>query len=447
MVKNALERPLNFVLLLITLPLLFLPKINIIAFEGETAGLRIDDLVLFGVGALLLWLRALKSRRLNGIEVGILLITLSSLLSFVTNRYFVANQILYIDAKIFYVVRLLEYFVFFYAGSIAYRYLDGKAIVQAFLVWNIAIMLLQKIGLVGGVSSDGYRLVAARVQGIASFPSEMGLLLNMLFCYMICEEPPGCFISLFRSPVARSWMRQIYPYCLFALFAIFVIFTGNRISIAALLLCFLWRIKEGVWRQGVSAIMALFVLVPLLLAAAAWIMTQTVSVYERSSDLFSFRNLELAQTVWDKIDISQDPMEEGNMVISSENYDTSWWIRIHKWVSILRAYLENPETYLFGVGPGYAGAALDGGILRVLTELGGVGALLFVLFFKALYNINKQTRWMVSALIINMLFFDAHLAYKTMSLLFFLCGYAFEEKKMTPQPPHTTTPLDYCTPP
>ena len=116
---------------------------------------------------------------------------------------------------------------------------------------------------------------------------------------------------------------------------------------------------------------------------------KTAGVYERSFELFSLKNIELFEVVWDKIDITAAPI--GNEVISSENYDMSWWIRIHKWLFYTKIFVLNPECYLQGLGPGFCGAALDGGILRIIVEYGLIGSLLFWAFFASLYRLNIQT--------------------------------------------------------
>lgn len=426
------DQKLSFVLLLITLPLLFLPKINLLALDpGETAGLRVDDLILFLFGSFLMGFHGLSHQRLFKIESWVLLITALSLISFLTNRLFVSLGFLHMDAKIFYVVRLMEYFMFFYIGAIASRHMKGAVIIRAFFLLNLFLMALQKLSLAGGILATGYHAdVSVRVQGIASFPSEMGLLLNLLFCYMIYDDSgPSKFLNLFHSPHVKYLLRKIYPYAMFCLFGVFVIFTGNRISILALIICFLFRLKsEFSFRSAVSWSMLTF-LIPLVIAGTAFIILQTAGVYERSFDLFSWKNFELIEIVWDKIDLTKAPL--GNEIISSEHYDMSWWIRIQKWLFAIKCYLMNPECYLQGLGPGFCGAALDGGILRIVVEYGVIGSVLFWKFFASLYRLNVQTKWMVIAFAINMIFFDAYLAYKTMSLLLFSCGYIFEHQHRT----------------
>ncbi len=423
------ESKLAQLILLLFIPLLFLPKINLIQFDqNETAGLRIDDILLFGLGLLLLIAHAHSHQKLYRLEGWILLLTGFSLLSFLANRFLVSAHLLFMDAKIFYPIRLLEYFLFFYIGTLAFPLLPSSKLIRLFFLWNFILMILQKFNLLGAITVGGYHAdVSSRVQGIASFPSEMGLLLNLLFCYLLYDLPPSRFISRFSSSFARSFLIKLYPYALFCLFGILIVFTGNRISILALLICFLFKIKnEFQWRSLGSLTLFIFI-TPFLLLGIGLVMTQTASVYQRSADLFSFKNLELAGIVWEGIDLTQNPL--GNEIISSENYDVSWWLRIHKWVFVLKAYLSNPLCYLQGLGPGFAGSALDGGLLRIFTEYGLIGTWLFWQLFASLYQINRQTKWMTIAFLINMLFFDAYLAYKTMSVLFFVCGEAFSREQ------------------
>lgn len=431
------EHKLSIGILFFIIPLLFLPKINLLNIsEGESAGLRIDDIVLFFIGGLLMWSHALSHQKLYKIEGWILLITLFSFISFFSNRLLVSFNILYLNAKIFYVIRLMEYFMFFYVGAIVSQYFNGSRIVRAFFLWNFLIMILQKLHILGAVTVEGYAGdVSTRVFGVASFPSEMGLILNLLFCYMVWDRStPSKFVDLFKSPFIRNILSSCYLYWMFILFGIFIIFTGNRISIVALLVCFFCRLIQTFQLRSIGSLVTISVFIPCLLTGISFLITQSEGVYERSSGLFSFKNLELFYTVWGHIDLTSDLMS--NIAeASSENYDMSWWIRIHKWLFVTKSYLSNPECYLQGLGPGFSQAALDGGLLRILTEYGLIGTFLFWKFFSSLAGINQQTKWMMIAFLINMIFFDAYLAYKTMSLLFFTCGYLFEtQKSLSPVP-------------
>ena len=425
------EQKLSIGILFICIPLLFLPKINVMSIDaGESAGLRIDDFVLCLTGILLMWSHALSHQKFYKIECWILLITGFSFFSFFINQFLSSLNFGYFNAKIFYTARLLEYFIFFYVGTIAFSYIKAKTIITAFFLWNFLIMALQKVNVIGAISVSGYyEDVSTRVFGVASFPSEMGLILNLLFCYMIWDPSISLrLISFIKLIPLRQFLRNCYLYWMFVLFGTFIIFTGNRISIVALLVCFFGRFLQTFKLRSIASLITIMIFIPLLLGGIGFIITQSEGVYERSSDLFSFKNFDLFHTAWDNIDISKDPLSLAQEE-STENYDLSWWIRIHKWLFAAKSYLSHPAYYLQGLGPGVSGAALDGGLLRILTEYGLIGVFLFWKFFKCIYRLNDQTKWMMISFLLNMIFFDAYLAYKTMSFLFFSIGYIFESQQ------------------
>ncbi|MDP1880173.1 MAG: hypothetical protein Q8K60_04465 [Parachlamydiaceae bacterium] len=421
------ESKLSFVLFLISIPLLFMPKINLINVGNETAGLRFDDLFLLTVAALIMLTHGLSRKKLYNIEGWILILTGFSILSFLSNRFLVSLQVVHLDAKVFYAVRLLEYFMFFYIGTMAFQFDQKGKIIRFFFLWNFFLMILQKLNLAGAVTVLGYDAdVSSRAQGIASFPSEMGLLLNLMFCYLIYDPAPARMINLFSSPMSRHFLRKSYLYWMFTLFSILVIFTGNRISLLALLLCFLCRMKQQFNFRSISSIIMMSILIPIVIATSAFVITKTAAIYHRSAGLFSLNNLELAVVVWQEIDLEKDPV--GNEVISSQDYDASWWMRIHKWIHVIKAFVSNPSVYLQGLGPGYAWSALDGGVLRIIIENGLIGAFFYWKFFSHIYRINTQTRWMCFAFFLNLIFFDAYLAYKTMSFFLFAVGHCFQKE-------------------
>lgn len=424
---NSFEKKIGLIFLLFALPLLFLPKINIISFASESAGLRFDDLVLLGIGTLFFWAHVQLHKRLFRIEAWLLAITFFGIISFLSNRALVSADILLLDAKIFYCVRLLEYFIFFYIGALAAHYFSPRKIIQVLFLWNFFLMFLQKTKIAGAITTGGYAGdVSGRVFGVASFPSEMGLILNLLFCYFIFDDSAKSKITNIFPSHIRSIIHQLYPYWMFALFGTFVIFTGNRISIVALILCFLYKLKKEFKWSSIAPLLLIGLLTPVV-AGVVYLIINT-DVYTRSADLLSFNNFKLFNIVWDKIDLAKNPV--GNEVTTADQYDMSWWMRVHKWIYVAKVFVNNPECWLQGLGPGFAWAALDGGILRIFIEYGIIGSFFFWKFFSSIAKINTQTKWMTIAFAINMIFFDAYLAYKAMSIYLFIGGMAFETKQM-----------------
>lgn len=418
------DKSFSFGLVICGLPLLFLPKINLISLgAGETAGIRVDDILLVFLFLIIGWAHFSLHKRMSAIEKWLFGIVAFSLFSFSLNRTFVAQGGLHVNSNIFYCLRLAEYFVFFYIGAMALSFFRLSAIIKTFLIWNLGFMLLQKAGWVGQFSFSGYVASAEdRVVGIASFPSEAGMLLNLIFCFLIYDEEKNRRLSHLLAPDIRSFFEQTRIYWLFLICSVLVVITGSRIAIVALAIPFLFRLKGQLNRRFLGTWVFAILFVSLGVALTAAMIQNTASVAMRSAGLLSWKNFDLIGMVWERLDVF-DPID--NEVVKYEAYDMSWWMRIHKWCYALKIYYLHPECWLQGVGPGFATAALDGGFLRILTEYGLIGSFFFWKLFSHIYRQSVQLRWMIIAFAFNMIFFDVYLAYKPMSLLFFVSGYTW----------------------
>ncbi len=429
---QVFDRKSSLILVLLCLPLLFFPKINLIKLsQGETAGLRIDDLILFFFSIVLLWAHFSMRNFFFKIELWVFALVCFSFFSYFSNKILVLIEVLPVNSKIFYCVRIFEYFLFFYVGAMASQFFRENRIIKAFFIWNLSLMLLQKAGVIGEFNSmSGYNAEGAyRVSGIASFPSEMGALLNLMFCYFLFEPPQNAKSSSLLPSLLKRIIQRTYIYWLFFLFAVLVILTGSRIALVALILPFFVKLKEEFRSRNIESVFAAMFFLLFATAILFFFIANTESIATRSQGLLSWRNLDLVKNVWQVQDITlgSDDVNE----ISYEGYDLSWWIRIHKWCYALKMYVSHPENYLQGIGPGFAWLALDGGLLRILVEYGLLGCVIFWRLFRSISQQNVQLKWMVVALVINMIFFDSYLAYKPMSLLFFVAGYAHSQGAQT----------------
>lgn len=421
------EKQCSYALSLLCLMLLFLPKINLIAVQGrETAGIRIDDLILFSFLLIYSWAHLSSRKSFFDIEKNLFLILAFSALSYFINIFLYSIGAIHVAGSILYVMRLFEYFTFFYAGLLASRFFNLKNILTCYFLINAVFMILQKLGILGGFSFDGYRNVQGRVSGLAAFPSEMGAILNLLFCFLFYSENIVFSKIPFIPRKGVKIINSLFPYGFFLFTGVLIVMTGSRIAILAHVVAFLPFLKKIASARSLSK---LTIVVPAI-AISGCIIAYAISTDEyaikRSQGLFSFKNLELAKKVWAHIDLNINPM--GNEVIQRSGEDQSWWMRIHKWVYAMKIYATHPETYLQGVGPGFAFAGLDGGILRILVEQGLIGFALFARFF---YLIARRSRalWLcLVVFMINMVFFDVYLAYKPMSILFLMAGFSYAEE-------------------
>src|SRR5262249_36059724 len=266
-----------------------------------------------------------------------------------------------------------------------------------------------------------------RMLGIASFGSEIGLLLNLLFCYLIYQPASRAPPRFFLVPAElRRFSAFVYPYVLLLLFVFLVVLSGARMAILALFVSFLFRLKDLIqWRKPLTYLLPLLTLA-LGSALLIYALYNASGIVTRSKGLFSFANIELITTVWDNIILDYDPI--GRESVRQGLHDASWWMRIHKWCYAAKLYFLHPECWLQGIGPGFAMAALDGGFLRILTELGLIGCFLYGRLFYLIAQQTPQLFWMMVAFLLNMVFFDVYLAYKPMSLLFLIVGYTKGEQ-------------------
>ncbi|WP_204268981.1 hypothetical protein, partial [Klebsiella aerogenes] len=93
----------------------------------------------------------------------------------------------YAQGTILFPLRFLEYFTFFIMGlKLGQKddYISG--VMKVIFFANIAVSLLQFVGIIGGFTTTGYRdSVSARVIGLCSGPWELGVILNFLTCYFL----------------------------------------------------------------------------------------------------------------------------------------------------------------------------------------------------------------------------------------------------------------------
>lgn len=420
------------ILLIICLPLLFMPKVNFIGFSRQSAGVRIDDLILLGFATIFFWAHFSLERRLENIEKAVLSITGFCLFSFIINKFLVAAGVLHVSSNLFYCIRLFEYSLFFYIGLMASRLVKISSIMKSFLLWNVVLMLLQKAGYVGLFTVDGYvNKGGDRIFGIASFGSEMGMLFNLLFCFLIYDEESRANMLKRFPRVIRRFFQVTYTYWLVILLAGLVTMTGARMAILTLGVSFLFRMKDEVkWKSPITLVIPL-----IALAISSSIVVDVLynhsDIIGRSAGLMSLKNVELIQTVWDNIPIDYDPIGKETILNTKNEYDLSWWMRIHKWCYALKIYALHPECWLQGVGPGFTLSGLDGGYVRILTETGIIGCGLYGWFFYLIAKQNRQLKWMMVSFLVNMVFFDVYLAYKPMSLLFLVTGFAYAAQQTT----------------
>jgi len=183
-----LDRKSAYFLLFFVFPCLFFPKINVFQIANQTAGLRIDDVIILFFCFAFLPLRFASKVPLTSVERWFFLFVAFGFFSLGVHAIFWHFELAYLPANPLYNVRFFEYFLFFYVGWIFARYFSLYWSVFVFVFFNIAFILLQKLDVLGGFATLGYQSVADRPIGLSSFPNEIAALFSILFCFLIYDQ-------------------------------------------------------------------------------------------------------------------------------------------------------------------------------------------------------------------------------------------------------------------
>jgi uncharacterized protein with PQ loop repeat len=387
----------------ITVLLFFLPKINLFSMNGETAGLRIDDVVLLIIACWLLFGVVVYGRRaMLPVEISGACYSFWCLLS---NGL---NIAIYSQSSVLYTIRFIEYFVFFYLGSLYAERHRIRPLAVWLLIANGAAIIFQSLHLIGGFSSEGFKPSLDRPIGLAGGPWEVGAIINFCLAVLIFDK--------------TIKFRRVFAY--FAITFGLLLVTGARIALFAnFVLLILWM-KKVLWKRKDKAlwIVTTGLCVGIFFSALLLIPNKLT---KRSEATFTKDNADYFIKLYGLIDpakTSPSDLFEKLGRPDSADTDSSWLMRASKWAVATKLWIQTPTAWVFGVGPGTWGPALDGGWIRLITETGIVGFILFIQVFRRAVS-SIASYGVVACLYVNMLMIDMHLAYKAMSFVLFAVGY------------------------
>ncbi|MHB1701289.1 MAG: hypothetical protein ACYCSN_14355 [Acidobacteriaceae bacterium] len=329
--------------------------------------------------------------------------------------------------SLFFVVRLLQYMVFYYLGYLITR--SGRRISPAltWYLWILAIVVpLQMAGVIPAAGS--FAGITSRAVGNTNGPYELAVVAAFLLCflgYRLKGRLKGlvafALILLSASRItfaatALSGMKMVFQR------------TKSKLQMAAAIVLLL--VVGGLGFAGYSTFVGnsggkLEVLSRLSTAASTLPVSQVAAVYANvptyhsSADYISGEFLDA---------ITQSVAAEGR------EGEVSGTIRILRWTSLIKSTLAGVGSTLIGLGPSFGSAAVDGYFVRVFIETGLFGLAAFFAFAIALLRERKNSSWPFREYVFIMLatacFIDIFVSYKPMLLLWLWHGmHQFKTKK------------------
>jgi hypothetical protein len=416
-----ISNKIGLLLIVIGVPLLFFPKINMISLRGGVNSFRIDDIIL-GFLFTIIVLSYVHTKR-NFISRPEFILGLFIIFGLVSNFFG--------KGSIFYPIRELEYFVLYYVGIHFGRKGSMLSLIYLAIFLNFSICILQAAHLIGAFQNGAYRSHAS-VIGLAGGNGETANVLNIFLA-----------VFLFGS-VSNNKNSTI----VIIVTIITMILLGARTpAVITLLISMIFIIKKSsdsgnLIKVFLSILFA--VVVSVLFVWLFWDIISKSALVIRSSTLLTTNFSATISDFWrlvppmDHFDIgntgASDFFSVANSAYSqsSKTNDFSFLIRLLKVIGALKYFLDQgPLIWLIGTGPGRYSDAMDCGHVRLLVENGIIG---YVLFFAWLCSVLKNCparNQLLLLFFLIMFVFDAHINYKTISLILFIGGYYVAVKSRT----------------
>ena len=394
-------------IIFITVLLLLIPRYNLVSISGQTAGIRVDDLVLLFLFSIFLFRGRLFALNLNKFDIIYFSYVIVLIASFFFNSFYGKN-LLGSETSILYPIRYIEYFIFFLVGSIIRDEKLFIKIIFIFSVYQVILIIFQSFGFVPSfTSTDG--IIYGKVAGSTGGPWEVSIVLSLCFAVYVNHFAKNKY--LIYSILITLTLSYLYIYLL-----------GSRTSAISILILalilFFFHTKILLSKIPFAKI---FVIIAIFVAIPSFFVFQSKTIelqdeiivknchafpdefkcdeqlFSRSEDLLNLNNLYTAIDFYNfaknSIDDEKVPIgevysrsggsEKLNIQLADENnMDLSWFMRIEKWTYGILIWQDRmPYSIFFGIGPGSTGPSFDGNWIRLVVESGFIGFLLIVTLF------------------------------------------------------------------
>lgn len=414
----------------------FFPKISIISFGNNPTGIRIEDVLIF-LFVFLYFINRLKIKKnkehsnenFNKIKkIFFIYFTCCVVSSFLGSiRGFVDPLMAFL-----FTIRKLEYFSLFFIGYLfakKKRTLDYK-IIDFITIFHFIFTILQLKGLIGSFNHGEALDVLAQGRITSTFNGayEFSAFLLFLLTYYL--------VNIFDNK-NRTIINIIY-----IIMIIFCIFqTQSRTSLIIALILFIIILLK-------SKNIRLKNIIGKIIISCSIITIPFLVINFNKLDLTRFDNLNINKTnyliqyTWkyknfdkyknDRYWYGDSPFTLNQ--IDNMGYDGSLYQRLSHWMQLIDGFIKYP---LFGLGLSISGSSVDGNYIRILTESGIIGLILWLYLLINIYRgisskseqVNKIVKLCFISVIIGSLFIDLFESSKVIMPLWFLIGFSIYKKE------------------
>lgn len=423
-----LNKTFKVFLTMLIIVILVVPKINIISISGSRNGIRIDD-IFIAIYAIIFIFRLLKKK----IEINKPIKTIMTifggyisiaLISAIYNSLFGNTTLL---LSLLHVARKVEYFVLFFAGIDYYNISKNKndvlKLLNGIAAFHVIYSILEYTNVIGDIGYLIGRPINNRIYTTFSGPYEF----SAFFAVMA---------SLYIVKVVRE---KKYLYIIpFIISGIEILISQSRISLLAVaavaFIAIFYYLKSKKQKAIFSGTSVILIIIFMIL-----VNTTNISLLTRFKEIDIASSLKTFEIAWNNTDYEYY-LETGYVKYTDEvlesSTDLSYIFRISKWATLLKETLKSP---LIGLGPSIVGEGIDGNFVRIISETGLLGIIMWLLLIGYILKENHKNRhktfhnytlFIAINLCVIAVFIDIFEASKIMSIFWFIIGMAFAEKEV-----------------
>lgn len=383
--------------------------------DNVLSSIRIDDIIIVIV-MLVYFLRgnSLSFFLTKKVVFFFILYVMTGVFSSIFNSIYGEVDIL---SSLLFSLRPLEYFLYIILGFELARYnVNIKNAMKFYVIYCLILIFGQTLGFIGGISNFSFNRAIANTGG----PWELAAVSAFLVIYFSHEKiMKFTVMSLFILILTQSRITLIGTG--------FVFFVKNIRNIKDML------------RKRWTFLSGIFVLIFSLAFIGYGLINFTKNDVNSSgiiSRINSFVNNETVNELLiiyentkpatNRQDYFNQTYDEGldEIISNASGGDASAFIRFTRWVTLVKTVIENPATILVGLGPSYAGKAIDGNYVRIFVETGFLGLITFIIFLTTFfkYEKNKLLIDYMIVLSITAIFIDIFVTFKAMFLFWMFYG-------------------------
>ncbi|MXF46382.1 hypothetical protein GR294_07445 [Raoultella sp. Lac2] len=398
-------------------------KLSLLGRSGDEQGggilssIRIDDIMIMLF--VLIYLLKGKSGSIFLSKKPVLFFLLYFLVSTISTVYnSIFGEVDFLSSILF-TIRPLEYYIYIALGyELAKLKFSPDLTLRIYVVYCLILIGGQTLGIIGGVSNFSFNRAIANTGG----PWELAAVAAFLMSYFVMTKN-ATFSAL------SSFMLLLTQSRITLVGAVLVLIFGNMASVAKII-----RKKIVIFCICILSISSLIYVAYTSTISEQNSATSASGVTARfetfgSNDTLStlddiFTNTKAANN---RQDYFNKTYGEGlnDIITSSGDGDTSAFIRFTRWVTLVKTTSSNLVTLLIGLGPSYAGKAVDGNYVRIFVETGIFGLLSYFIFLISCLRNIKQKLLInyVLILAVTALFIDIFVTFKAMFFFWFFYGY------------------------